>query len=289
MLGNGKSQNIRISYVCGNQGLCCLGLSPVCHQHLDDKVGEKNQEGAGCVVFEGRECRESILEGKGGVETMLSATLKVSIPGKEWSPSLTAPPFSSVPGTPTVLQGPVLLPASPLSTSVHRVIFLLERGTSLSPPGSQTEQTWGGEVGPLDLAPPQGQRTKAGRCSGANFPAPHQPTSFSISFSLKYSVSGLKSFDCFHCLVGGGGNDPRRGKSRAGVGGQVCFPGLEQGSPSLSSRSSQSAVPPLPQQPRASLPTTHTPSPFPSFFILLRVELFNDLEELGIPSVQVII
>lgn len=31
-----------------------------------------------------------------------------------------------------------------------------------------------------------------------------QLTSFSISFSLKYSVSGLKSFDCFHCLVGGG-------------------------------------------------------------------------------------
>lgn len=39
-------------------------ISPGCHQHLDSEVGQKNQEGAGCVVFEGGECREPILEAK---------------------------------------------------------------------------------------------------------------------------------------------------------------------------------------------------------------------------------
>lgn len=32
-------------------------LSPVCHQHLDDEVGQENQEGAGYIVFEGRKGR----------------------------------------------------------------------------------------------------------------------------------------------------------------------------------------------------------------------------------------
>lgn len=41
---------------------------------------------------------------------------------------------------------------------------------------------------------------------------------------------------------------------------------------------------PLPHEPRASSP----PSPL-LFSILLRVELFDDLEELGIPGVQFII
>lgn len=40
-------------------------ISPVCHQHLDGEVGQKNQEGAGCIVFEGGECREPILGAKG--------------------------------------------------------------------------------------------------------------------------------------------------------------------------------------------------------------------------------
>lgn len=43
--------------------------SPVCHQHLDSEVGQKNQEGAGCVVFEGGECREPVLEAEGWMET----------------------------------------------------------------------------------------------------------------------------------------------------------------------------------------------------------------------------
>lgn len=40
-------------------------ISPVCHQHLDSEVAQKHQEGAGCIVLEGRECREPILEAKG--------------------------------------------------------------------------------------------------------------------------------------------------------------------------------------------------------------------------------
>lgn len=45
-----------------NLGVSLAGVSPVSHQHLDDKVGEKDQEGAGCIVLEGRECREPVLE-----------------------------------------------------------------------------------------------------------------------------------------------------------------------------------------------------------------------------------
>lgn len=64
--------------------------SPVCHQHLDSEVGQKNQEGAGCIVFEGGECREPILEAKGvDGDKVLDMAGKVSTPGTRRVPSLT--------------------------------------------------------------------------------------------------------------------------------------------------------------------------------------------------------
>lgn len=73
--------------VCEAQGRPCLGLSPVGHQHLDDEIGEEDQEGAGRIVFEGGEGRKSILEGQGSVWPQgppgLPITLEESVPGKE--------------------------------------------------------------------------------------------------------------------------------------------------------------------------------------------------------------
>ena len=65
-------------------------------------------------------------------------------------------------------------------------------------------------MGPQGLPLPKAEKLRLG---SPLVPFP-QPTSFSISFSLKYSVSGLKSFDCFHCLVGGGGREAQKRKRR---------------------------------------------------------------------------
>lgn len=95
------------------QGHPCLGLSPVGHQHLDDEIGEEDQEGAGCIVFEGGEGRESILEGQGSVWRQerpgLPVTLAVSTAGKE---QVSQPPIQSQ-VVATALPGAGLLPPIP--------------------------------------------------------------------------------------------------------------------------------------------------------------------------------
>lgn len=116
-------------YMSENQGPSCLGLSPVCHQHLDDEIGKKNQEGAGCIVFEGGECRESVLEGKGsvGVSVEIGATRAAHHLGgvssrQERVSQPPHPPSSSGPGRLYWFSKelPSSLP-SPPSNSVYRV------------------------------------------------------------------------------------------------------------------------------------------------------------------------
>lgn len=64
--GEVREESVGQGFSSGESGLpLSRGLSPVCHQHLDNEVREKNQEGAGCIVFEGGECREPILQGLG--------------------------------------------------------------------------------------------------------------------------------------------------------------------------------------------------------------------------------
>lgn len=130
-----------------------------------------------------------------GSAPVLPITLKVSIPSKKWPPaSLSYPPVltqEAPPGSPR---------SCPPSSHHHPVIQRTSTSPS-NPPRSQTDQNWEREVGPQGLCLPKAEKLRLGN---PLVPSP-QPTSFSISFSLKYSVSGLKSFDCFHCLMGGGG------------------------------------------------------------------------------------
>lgn len=60
--------------------------------------------------------------------------------------------------------------------------------------------------------PPQGE-TEVGKPSGAISPA----YLFLHLLLSEYSVSGLKSFDCFHCLMGGvRGSKPQKRKGQGG-------------------------------------------------------------------------
>lgn len=143
--------------------------------------------------------------GRAGVGGDRAPVLPISVsPRQGVGPQPHCPPSSSAPGR--LYLFPKELPSSlpsPPSNSIDGYEPFTHQGHKLGRPG---EGRWDHRACSL----PRVQELRL----GSPMVTSPKSTSFSISFSRKYSVNGLKSSDCFHCLVEGGGSKPGRGRGR---------------------------------------------------------------------------